>query len=69
MWRVRKVDCHDACPTWRGLIAATSFKSSDYVQMAAKVAPDVPSLTEVVFIGTAKISVRSGEKGNRATLA
>jgi fatty-acyl-CoA synthase len=36
----------------RTLIAATSFKSSDYVAMVDEVRADVPDLTDVVFIGT-----------------
>ena len=36
----------------RALIAATSFKSSDYVAMVGEVRPEVPTLTDVVFIGT-----------------
>lgn len=36
----------------RLLIAATSFKTSDYVAMVAGVRGDVPTLTDVVFIGT-----------------
>jgi fatty-acyl-CoA synthase len=34
------------------LIAATSFKTSDYVAMVEQVRPEVPTLTDVVFIGT-----------------
>ena len=34
------------------LIAATSFKSSDYVSMVEKVRAEAPVLTDVVFIGT-----------------
>ena len=36
----------------RGLIAATSFKTSDYVSMVTEVRGDLPNLTEVGFIGT-----------------
>jgi fatty-acyl-CoA synthase len=36
----------------RMLIAATSFKTSDYVAMVEQVRPDAPALTDVVFIGT-----------------
>ncbi|MBX7448021.1 AMP-binding protein [Mycolicibacterium sp. 3033] len=36
----------------RLLIAATSFKSSDYVAMVDEVRADAPVLTDVVFIGT-----------------
>ncbi|WP_101952059.1 AMP-binding protein [Mycobacterium sp. 3519A] len=36
----------------RMLVAATSFKTSDYVAMVDEVRPDAPHLTEVVFIGT-----------------
>ena len=34
------------------LIAATSFKTSDYVAMVEQVRPEAPTLTDVVFIGT-----------------
>jgi fatty-acyl-CoA synthase len=37
----------------RMLIAATSFKSSDYAAMVAEVRPSAPHLTDVVFIDTA----------------
>ncbi|MCT7657538.1 AMP-binding protein [Mycobacterium deserti] len=36
----------------RMLIAATSFKTSDYVAMVEQVRPEAPALTDVVFIGT-----------------
>jgi fatty-acyl-CoA synthase len=36
----------------RLLIAATSFKTSDYVAMVDEVRSEVPTLTDVVFIGT-----------------
>ena len=36
----------------RMLIAATAFKTSDYVAMVEEVRPDCPSLTDVVFLGT-----------------
>ncbi len=36
----------------RGLVAATSFKTSDYQAMVAEVRGDVPSLEQVIFIGT-----------------
>ncbi|KUI03719.1 AMP-binding protein [Mycobacterium sp. IS-3022] len=36
----------------RALIAATSFKTSDYVAMVEQVRSDVPALTDVVYIGT-----------------
>jgi fatty-acyl-CoA synthase len=36
----------------RMLIAATSFKTSDYVAMLEQVRPEAPTLTDVVFIGT-----------------
>ncbi|NNE94944.1 MAG: AMP-binding protein [Acidimicrobiales bacterium] len=36
----------------RGLVAATAFKTSDYQTMVAEVRDDVPSLEQVVFIGT-----------------
>lgn len=35
------------------MIAATSFKTSDYVAMIEQVRADVPGLTDVVYIGTA----------------
>jgi fatty-acyl-CoA synthase len=36
----------------RMLVAATSFKTSDYVAMVEQVRPEAPKLTDVVFIGT-----------------
>jgi fatty-acyl-CoA synthase len=36
----------------RLLFAATSFKSSDYVAMVAEVRPQVPTVEQVVFLGT-----------------
>jgi fatty-acyl-CoA synthase len=36
----------------RMLIAATSFKASDYAAMVDQVRPEAPTLTDVVFIGT-----------------
>lgn len=36
----------------RTLICATAFKSSDYVTMVDQVRPDIPTLLDVVFIGT-----------------
>ncbi|MBF9523561.1 AMP-binding protein [Mycobacteroides chelonae] len=36
----------------RTLISATAFKSSDYVTMVEQVRPEVPSLVDVLFIGT-----------------
>jgi fatty-acyl-CoA synthase len=36
----------------RVLVAATDFKSSNYVEMVAEVRPSVPKLEHVVFIGT-----------------
>jgi fatty-acyl-CoA synthase len=36
----------------RMLVAATDFKTSDYVAMVAEVRPDVPDLEHVVFLGT-----------------
>jgi fatty-acyl-CoA synthase len=36
----------------RTLIAATTFKTSDYTDMVAQVRGDLPALTDVVFIGT-----------------
>ena len=40
---------HSGC---KGLIAATDFKTSNYVAMVAEVRADLPTLTEVIFIGT-----------------
>ncbi len=37
----------------RGLVAATDFKTSDYVSMVAEVRPDLPDLEHVIFLGTA----------------
>ncbi len=36
----------------RGLISATTFKTSDYVAMVEEVRPELPELEKVVFIGT-----------------
>ncbi|HTY27723.1 MAG TPA: AMP-binding protein [Mycobacterium sp.] len=36
----------------RMLVSARDFKSSDYRAMVAEVRPDVPTLTDVVFLGT-----------------
>ena len=36
----------------KGLIAATDFKTSNYVKMVEEVQPDLPDLEQVVFIGT-----------------
>ncbi len=36
----------------RGLIAAPSFKTSDYVSMVAEVRPELPGLEQVVFLDT-----------------
>ncbi len=36
----------------RMLVSATEFKSSDYRDMVAEVRPEVPDLTEVVFLGS-----------------
>jgi fatty-acyl-CoA synthase len=36
----------------RGLVAATDFKSSDYVAMVAEVRPDLPDLEQVIHLGT-----------------
>jgi fatty-acyl-CoA synthase len=36
----------------RTLVCATAFKSSDYVTMVEQVRPEVPSLVDVLFIGT-----------------
>ncbi|HWM18398.1 MAG TPA: AMP-binding protein [Ilumatobacteraceae bacterium] len=37
----------------RGLVAATDFKSSDYVAMVDEVRPDLPDLEQVIHLGTA----------------
>ena len=37
----------------RGLVAATEFKTSDYVAMVDEVRPDLPDLEQVVHLGTA----------------
>ena len=44
----------------RMLVSATSFKTSDYFAMVSEVVPEVPGVTEVVFLGT------SGWDGLRA---
>ncbi len=36
----------------RGLVAATDFKTSNYVAMVEEVRPDLPDLEQVIFIGT-----------------
>ncbi len=36
----------------RGLVAATTFKTSNYVAMVEEVRPEVPALEQVIFIGT-----------------
>lgn len=36
----------------RTLVAATAFKTSDYVAMVEQVRPDVPGLTDVLYLGT-----------------
>jgi fatty-acyl-CoA synthase len=36
----------------RGLVAATTFKTSDYVAMVEEVRPELPALEQVVFLGT-----------------
>jgi fatty-acyl-CoA synthase len=36
----------------RTLVAAPSFKTSDYVSMVAEVHPDLPALTDVIFLGS-----------------
>lgn len=40
---------HSGC---KGLIAATDFKTSDYVTMVAEVESELPDLIEIIFIGT-----------------
>ncbi len=37
----------------KGLVAATTFKTSDYRAMVAEIRDDVPGLEQVIFIGTA----------------
>ena len=56
----------------RALIAATSFKTSDYVAMVAEVRGSAPSLTDVVFLGTPdwdalRSSASEVPEGNLAT--
>ncbi len=36
----------------KGLVAATDFKTSNYVSMVEEVQPDLPDLEQVIFIGT-----------------
>jgi fatty-acyl-CoA synthase len=36
----------------RALVAAPSFKTSDYVSMVAEVHPELPALTDVIFLGS-----------------
>ena len=36
----------------RTLVSAESFKTSDYVSMVAEVHPELPGLTEVIFLGS-----------------
>ncbi len=36
----------------KGLVAATDFKTSNYVAMVEEVQPDLPDLEQVIFIGT-----------------
>jgi fatty-acyl-CoA synthase len=53
------------------LVAATSFKTSDYAGMITEVRPGCPDLREVVLIGTADWDalVEAGRAGDRAELA
>ncbi|HYZ68352.1 MAG TPA: AMP-binding protein, partial [Mycobacterium sp.] len=48
----------------RMLVAATSFKTSDYVAMVEQVRPEVPKLTDVVFIGTPDWEALRGRAGD-----
>jgi fatty-acyl-CoA synthase len=51
----------------RMLVAATEFKTSDYVDMVAQVRPNLRALTDVVFIGTDDWS-RLIEGGTKSSL-
>ena len=39
----------------KGLVAATSFKTSNYVDMVAEVRPALPDLEHVVFLETGRL--------------
>ena len=47
----------------RLLVAARSFKTSDYAAMIAEVAPDCPRLEQVVLIGSAEWDALSDRAG------
>ena len=51
----------------RALIAARAFKSSDYVAMVAEVRPELPALTDVVWLGGAGVgrAARARRRGRR----
>ena len=53
------------------LVAATSFKTSDYAAMIKEVRPNCPALREVVLLGTPDWDalVEAGTRGDRAELA
>ena len=53
------------------LVAATSFKTSDYAAMIKEVRPNCPALREVVLLGTPDWDalVEAGGRGDRAELA
>lgn len=52
------------------LVAATSFKTSDYARMITEVRPNCPDLRQVVLIGTSDWDalVETGKRGDRAEL-
>ena len=50
----------------RGLVAATEFKSSDYVAMVDEVRPDLPDLEQVVHLGTDGLDRAAGACRRRA---
>ena len=53
------------------LVAATSFKTSDYAAMIKEVRPSCPGLRQVVLLGTPDWDrlVEAGKRGDRAELA
>ena len=53
----------------RLLVAARSFKTSDYASMIAEVAPDCPGLEQVVLIGSAEWDALYDRAGDPAVLA
>ena len=53
----------------RLLVAARSFKTSDYAAMIAEVAPDCPGLEQVVLIGSAEWDALYDRAGDPAALA